>query len=140
MKLMGSILSAMTIKMSLHLSNQIWLIRDVIRDPAPYYQHTVTTMTPDLLAGSELGGMPGQSGVNSIKGAGSGLADRRTRPSIPDPGYGYDFKKAAAGTGLPLRPRTDELQRKFYEKFLELKRQGVNVPHFMGVSKQSFLH
>jgi len=70
-------------------------------------------MTPDLLAGSELGGMPGQSGVNSIKGAGSGLADKRTRPSIPDPGYGYDFKKAAAGTGLPLRPRTDELQLKF---------------------------
>ena len=42
---MGSILSAMTIKMSLHLSNQIWLIRDFIRDPAPYYQHSSIRMS-----------------------------------------------------------------------------------------------
>lgn len=97
------------------------------------------TATLDLLALAEFLGMGGQSGVNSLFGRASGLANKRSMPENPSLEWGFSFKEAAAGQGLPLQPRTNETQAEDLETFRELVVRHPNLPHFMGVHSANIL-
>ena len=91
----------------------------------PVIREHSMTITPDLLAGSDLTGLPGQSNVNSIFCRASGLANKKTRPAERDPKWGHDFKRAAAGNGPPLEPRTTKSVTEDYKTYLALKARGI---------------